>query len=216
MPSHNSDRDAVPDRQSDQALARGAQRGRRQDFGELVSRHSGRLLAFLRRRTRCEADAEDLLQESFARAFERLASYKPALSFKTWLYTIAWRLLVSHARKRRTDPLAHDASVPAVGEHDPAVLATQREQRENLWAAADEALLPNQYAALWLRYAEEMAVREVAKVMGKTQTHVKVLLFRARSRLAKRLPSAGSIPAASTSGAVMAVQRPCPTGKGGG
>ncbi len=63
-----------------------------------------------------------------------------------------------------------------------------KENMDNLWQQA-RRLPASQYTALWLRYAEDMSVREVAGVMGKTQVYVKVLLYRGRKRLGEVLQS---------------------------
>src|SRR5438128_603829 len=73
--------------------------GCRDSFGELARRYQTRLLRYLQRYIRSTADAEDLLQEPFVRAFQRLNQYDPARSFGTWLFTLAHRLAVSHHRR---------------------------------------------------------------------------------------------------------------------
>ena len=67
------------------------------------------------------------------------------------------------------------------------------EQRAKLWALAAETLSANQYTALWFRYAEGMSITDIAQVMDKTQTHVKVLLFRGRKTLGKKLDPLGEM-----------------------
>lgn len=68
----------------------------------------------------------------------------------------------------------------------PVDATIQQEMQEGLWAAA-KSLSKNQYEALRLRYAEDMSIKEIAKVLRKTQVGVKVLLYRARMNLAQRL-----------------------------
>ena len=70
---------------------------------------------------------------------------------------------------------------------DPSRLLSCREERECLWEKVRLLLPQIQYHALWLRYAEDLSVAGIARVLGKTQTHIKVLLFRARSSLAREL-----------------------------
>ncbi|MCK4625235.1 MAG: RNA polymerase sigma factor [Phycisphaerae bacterium] len=171
---------------SDEELACRAQAGSSACFGELVSRHENRLLRFLVRRTGHVQDAEDLLQETFARAYQRIQLYKPAWKVTTWLFTIASRLVCSHFRKSKEQLLPSSRNLRP-GQTDPAEIVSGREEKENLWALAAEVLSENQHLALWLRYAEEMSVKEISQVMDKTQTHVKVLLFRGRSCLARKL-----------------------------
>lgn len=62
----------------------------------------------------------------------------------------------------------------------------QQETQQGLWALA-RGLSRNQYRALWLRYAEDMSIKEIAQVLRKSQVNVRVLLYRARINLAKKL-----------------------------
>ncbi len=168
---------------SSEELARRSGSGCRACFGELVSRYSVRLYRFLRHRTSNAHDAEDLVQDTFVRAFENIGRYRSSYCFSTWLFTIARRLASSRLRSlRRSQRVVEmNSGVPEPGD----VLA-QQETRQSLWAAA-RGLSPNQYQVLRLRYAEDMSIKQIAKVMGKSQVSVKVLLYRARVHLAERL-----------------------------
>ena len=73
---------------------------------------------------------------------------------------------------------------------DPSELMARREEARNLWQRARQLLPDGQFQALWLRYIEDMDIEQIARVLGKTQTHVKVLLFRARHKLAAELETA--------------------------
>jgi RNA polymerase sigma-70 factor (ECF subfamily) len=163
-------------------------------FGELVTRYEVRLFNFLLRRTRCRADAEELTQEAFLRAWERIQSYDPAWKFSTWLYTIASRLAVSKHRKlgreRTWDTFERGGDV----ERDTLEASDDRRLGKRLWTLAEESLSPDQQTALWLRYAEDMAISEIARVMGKSQVGVRVCLFRARQTLAKNASAEGWMP----------------------
>ena len=199
---------------SSEELACRTQAGSSACFGELVKRYEARLLNFLIQRTQQEQDAEDLLQETFARAYQRIRFYDPRWKFSTWLFTIASRLACSHRRKLRS-PLLDDARLlPAEG-CNPLAIISQEEEKENLWALAAELLSKNQHAALWLRYAEGMSVKQISRVMCKTQTHVKVLLFRGRSSLARNLRVRA---VAERTGSSNANRTPyaCTAGMGGG
>lgn len=184
-PEPSSRRDELS-RLSDEELACRTQAGSSACFAELVTRHEQRLLRFLVQRTRHLHDAEDLLQDTFARAYQRIDSYNPAWKLSTWLYTIASRLACSLYRKPAPGPLLDPSRQVSPG-RGPADIAARREERDNLWALAAGTLSDNQYTALWLRYAEEMSVKEVARAMNKTRTHVKVLLFRGRANLGRKL-----------------------------
>lgn len=167
---------------SSEELARRAQHGCRASFTELVHRHTPGLQAFLGRRTPEGHEAEDLMQDTFIKAYQNLGRYDDSWRFSTWLFTIAARLAVSRGRQRSRERLAPGIPAYLVASD----LTDQQEQRESLWAMA--ARLPRaQYEALWLKYRQDLPVKEIARTMGKSQVNIKVLLYRARISLARRL-----------------------------
>ena len=163
-------------------LALRAQQGCRKSFGELVERFFTRLVRFLQKETANVQNAEDLSQETFVRAWQNIGRYNSRWRFSTWLYTIGYRLACNH----RSDLPIESAAMSSPGAVlPPDILAENRETGRRLWSTA--AQLPqSQYEALWLKYAEDMSIKEIAKVMGKSRVNVKVILFRARIGLAKR------------------------------
>ena len=169
---------------SDEKLACKAQAGHSSAFEMLVRRHRDRVLRHLSQRTRHEQDAEDLTQETFLKACKNLHRYDPGRPFAAWLFTIAARLAISHARTRRNAAGTWNLEV-ASGGQDPQAIIAQREAVSNLWSLARRQLSQKQYRAIYLRCSREMAVKEIAKEMKITPIHVKVLLHRARKRLLK-------------------------------
>jgi len=166
---------------SDEELARQSQCGSLAAFEELVSRYEGRIYRFVAHSCRGAMDAREVTQETFVRAFQAIAQFDPARPFAAWLFSIARRKCIDHFRAstHRTDDREPEAPAP----DDPAESLARREDRQSLWLLARECLPETQFQALRLRYAEEMSVEEIARVLGKTRTHVKVLLFRAREAL---------------------------------
>lgn len=171
----------VETRPSDEELACRAQGGSLSCFGELVDRYEGRLTGFLRKRA--GQDAEDVAQETFVRAWEKIATYDPSRRFSTWLFTIASRLATDRWRSRESERTAV-ARVKARA--NPEVRAHDDDPSE-VWILAGRMLTPEVFEALWLRYVAGMGVGEVATVLGRTKVGVRVLLFRARERLASEL-----------------------------
>jgi len=164
-------------------LAWRAKQGCQASFTELVYRYAPRLHMFLRRKTRASHEVEDLVQDTFVKAYQNLSRYDRTWKFSTWLFTIATRLAVSHHRKTQSADshlLCHVQIAPS------DELAGGQEESESLWAMAAE-LPTRQHQALWLKYAEDMSVKEIAAAMRKSQVCIKVLLYRARVSLAKRL-----------------------------
>ncbi len=177
---------------TDEQLAAQAGDGVLVAYEELASRYTTRLFRFLGRRMATEQDAEDLTQETLIRAFENIGGYDSRWRFSTWIYTIASRLALNYNRggHRRTGalslgdaPAADSAlSVPET----PLTTLSRSEDSENLWTAARQ-LKAGQYEVLWLRYVEDLTVKEIAEVLKKTKIHVRVLLHRARTNLSHLL-----------------------------
>ena len=71
------------------------------DFAELAKQYQAQLYSFLYRFVTSKEDAEDLVQETFAKAFQKLDSFKGNSSFKTWLFSIAANLAKDHLRARQ-------------------------------------------------------------------------------------------------------------------
>ena len=162
-----------------------AQRGSLPCFAELVKRFEGRLFNFLVRRTATTHDAEDLVQDAFVRAWQRIDQYDPRWQFSTWLFTIANRLAITHGRRRQREIGWVDGQeVPTVERDDPGRAVADRELCGLLWETAERILSESQRTVLWLRYAEELSNKDIARVLGRSQISVRVTLFRAREALA--------------------------------
>jgi RNA polymerase sigma-70 factor (ECF subfamily) len=152
-------------------------------FDELVRLHSRRVFNFLLQMTRQRQDAEDLAQQTFIKAFHNLHRFEPGRPLINWLLTIARRTALNHfraAKKWEEVPEELASAGPS-----PARAAEQGDQTDSLWARARRQLSQREFEVMWLRFAEEMSVEETARVAGLTQTHVKVIIFRARRRLMK-------------------------------
>jgi len=180
-----------------EALALEARRGSVPAFETLVARHEAGLFRFLYQRTRDAGLAEDLVQEAFLRAWQKLELYDPRWRFSTWLYTLAANLSVSAHRARGRDPELEGAPSEAEGcsaEPDPAHVAAQADEGRALWDFAAGVLRDEERSALWLRYAEERSMEEIGAILGRPTVTTRVLLFRARARLAEALAEAGARP----------------------
>ena len=170
-------------------------------FEELVRRFQTPLLHFLVRRGNSLHDAEDLVQETFLRAYFNLEKFRPAWRFSTWIFTIANRLAVS-SRRRKPRPMSSGKPLEAPNrEMNPLISAETNEYRGNLWDAAQEILEPDAFTALWLGYVEAMPADEIGLVLGRNANAVRILMHRARTRLAERLSLDLQPPGATSPGA---------------
>jgi RNA polymerase sigma-70 factor (ECF subfamily) len=170
---------------TDEDLARQSQGGDLAAFEELVRRYENRIYSFVFQSCGHEADAREVTQDTFVRAFEAIAQFDPRRPFAAWLFTIARRKGIDCFRARI--PSSGESAPEESDADDPAELLARREEAQDLWRRARASLPDGQFQALWLRYAEDMEIANIARVLRKTQTHVKVLLFRARHKLADEL-----------------------------
>lgn len=170
-----------------QANANG--RDRDEYFAELVRRLRGRLGSFLLRRTGRAQDVDDLVQETFLKAYNNLERYQPKWRFSTWIFTIAARLAMSEHRRQTTRQTMAPPSPSLTAEPaaSPAMLVAEREESVKLWATAESVLNDDQYAVIWLHYARDMSAKEIAEATGRSAIHVRVLLYRARKKLATEM-----------------------------
>jgi RNA polymerase sigma-70 factor (ECF subfamily) len=176
------------------ALVERAKQGSKEAYGVLVERFQPSLYGFLVARTTSPEDAEELCQEAFLRAWQRISLYDARWRFSTWLFTLARRIAATRYRRLRREESGHAALELVRSERaGPERIASGREECANLWALAAHVLSVEQRSALWLRYGEDLAPETIAAVLGKRTGTVRVILFRARERLLRALGEERSI-----------------------
>lgn len=143
-------------------------------------------MRFLLVRTASRADAEDALQNTFANAYRYLASFDPRWRFSTWIYRIGLR----EAARAAAPAAAADEDI-ADPDADPLRDCVRDSERENIWLAARRCLGAEACTALWLRYVEELSVRDVARALDRSESWAKVTLKRSRDRLAAEMSGTG-------------------------
>lgn len=170
---------------SAEELALRCQDGCLESFEKLVDQFEARIVNFLVKMVNSRHDAEDLAQDTFVKAYKNIHRFDPKYKFTTWLFTIAKRTAMNHYRAAK--PTVELTPEKEIDERDPSVALEEKDQAEGLWEKAKRLLKPNQYDALWLRYGEGFSIGETAKVMRTNELRVRVLLHRARNRMAKHL-----------------------------
>ena len=170
----------------DELIAR-ARQGDRDAFADLYQRYLPMMYAYVRARVFDEADAEDLTEQVFLRAYQTLASYRSrGWPYSAFLYRIARNLVIDHVRRARSH-----ASVEAAEEHpDPAPSADetliQREDRRQLQQALDR-LPPDYQEVIRLRLLLSLPTATAAVWLGRSEGAVRVLLYRAMQALRREL-----------------------------
>ena len=174
---------------SDEQLAAEAQDGSLEAFGGLVDRYHARIYHFLCHKTASPEDAQDVTQQVFIRAWQKIHQFRVEAKFVTWLFTITRRAAINHYRARgsRTMVELKEADGKLVTSDTPASNLAERDEHAALWAAARRNLKDSQFTVLWLKYREGMSIKEIALAMGKRPVTIKVLLHRARKALGTAL-----------------------------
>ena len=178
-------------------LVERARNGDAAAFGELITRYERRVYRMARQITQIDEDAEDVLQETFLKAFEHLDSFQGQSKFYTWLTRIAVNESLMKLRKRNSDrSVSLDENIEteedpivreiAVWDETPEQKYSQEELREILNKAID-SLKPIFRTVFILRDVEEMSTEETAEVLGLSIAAVKSRLLRARLQLREKL-----------------------------
>lgn len=165
-------------------LIAAAKAGSANAFADLVGRYRVRLLRFLLTRCASYADAEDALQDTLIASYRYLHSYDPRWRFSTWLYRIAIR----NAHKIRSENVVPFDDL-GDEEGDPLQQCITSSDSENLWVSARRILNDDVFAATWLRYAEDMSIKDISQALDRSISWTKVNLLRARKALEAELNS---------------------------
>lgn len=161
-------------------------------FEIIMRRYNQRLYRIARGILRDDAEAEDVMQDAYVRAYTHLRQFAGRSQFSTWLSRIAIHEALARSRRRqRLDQLETEEG----GREDMSLLATSLNPEEQtsaseLRGALEEAILaiPEQYRlVLMLRDVEQMSTAEAAEALDLTQENVKVRLHRARALVRKEL-----------------------------
>lgn len=170
--------------QSDERLIELTRRGNDHAFEALVRRYESRLLAFCRHMLGSREDAEDILQEVFAAAYNALLADDRPINTRPWLYRIARNRCLNHLRRPQAQ--AHD-SMEIFDRADGVSAADAVADREEFRSIiADVQELPEtQRTALLLREIDSLSYEQIAEAMDTTVPSVKSLLVRARISLAE-------------------------------
>jgi RNA polymerase sigma-70 factor (ECF subfamily) len=181
----------------EEALVQLARGGDVSAFSELVKRYQSKIFRLARHITQHSEDAEDVLQETFLKAFTHLKDFEGNSKFYTWLVRIAVNESLMKLRKRRPERFVSlDEPVDtgddqvvreiAVWDETPEEKYSQEELRQILESAIEE-LAPIYRTVFLLRDVEELSTEETAQALGLSAPAVKSRLLRARLQLREKL-----------------------------
>ena len=154
-------------------------------FMDWLAGHGASVMKVARAYTLSHEECQDLAQEILLQAWRSLPNFERKASSATWFYRVALQTALNWQRKdkprrARQQPLLDVQYLAAAGE-DSAAQAHQRETVERLYAAIQQ--LPKTDAALVLLYLDELSYREMAEVLGISESNVGVRLNRAKKAL---------------------------------
>ncbi|HEX3472783.1 MAG TPA: sigma-70 family RNA polymerase sigma factor [Silvibacterium sp.] len=179
----------------DHALIRAVLAGDKDAYGPLVARHSQSVFRIAFRITENEADAEEVVQETFLRSYRKLEDFDARANFRTWIYRIAMNCALDVLNRQKSQ-----AGVPIAEEYggeqaavqladraagpDQLLLSQEIEARRHV---AMEKLTPTERVAFVLRHIEDRSTEEIAIALGIAPNSAKQAVFRAVQKLRQSL-----------------------------
>jgi RNA polymerase sigma-70 factor (ECF subfamily) len=181
---------------TDQEIVVLAVEGKESAYRELIRRYERPVFSLVLRMVRDRQLAEDLSQETFIKALNAIASYRPEYKFSSWIFKIANNAAIDHLRRRELNTLSIDGSPNATSAEDIEATALQvgdksetplaeLEARE-LGTAIERAigqLRPEYRSCIMLRHVEGLAYEEIAQLLDLPLGTVKTYIHRARHEL---------------------------------
>lgn len=164
-----------------------AVRGDAADFLELYRRYVRAIHTYVYARLGVRQDAEDVTATVFERAWASLKNYRPTGSFRGWLFTIAHCVLADHFRKRKpatvdVDTLMDELTDSDLNLEDRVIIAEQARQVMQIV----QNLTREQQEVIYLRFLADLRYRDIAQVLGKRESAVKMIAHRALKEIQRR------------------------------
>ena len=156
------------------------------DVAELVAGYAGVVFRVAHAVLHSRAEAEDVVQETFLRTVRYRKPLAEIRDMRVWLVRIAWRLALDRRRRVRPEQMDRIFAESLVAMETPADVALAQAEQYLRVMGAMERLPRAEREVLLLSAVEEMATAEMAAVLGRSESAVRALLFRARTRLKER------------------------------
>ena len=186
-----------PDRAVDQKLVEKAQRGDKKAFGMLVEKYQRRLNRLLSRMVRDQSEIEDIVQDSFIKAYRAINNFRGDSAFYTWLYRIGINTAKNHLVKLGKRPKAmNDVEIEEIENFEDAPDLRSHETPESkmmsseIVASVNQTIeaLPNELKeAISLREMDGLSYEEISELMNCPIGTVRSRIFRAREVIAEKL-----------------------------
>lgn len=156
-------------------------------FTSIVHEYQEPLYWYIRHLVVNHEDSEDILQETFVRAFRSLWQLRDEKALRAWLYRIATGEIARYFRKNRISESLEDISPVLLGELESSAYVDYAKEAEINLQKALLTLSPQQRTVFCLRYYDEMDYREISYVTGATEATLKVAYHNAKERIERYL-----------------------------
>jgi len=159
-------------------------------FAFLINRYKDMVFTLALKIVKSREDAEEVAQDSFLKAYQKLDGFKGQSKFSTWLYTIVYRSALTKVRKKKLETTDIDSYVldnHKDGQDFPQLEAMKNGEQQKYVRQAIDNLGETDSLLITLFYLHDNSIEEIQEITDMSQSNVKVRLFRARKRLYKEL-----------------------------
>lgn len=153
-------------------------------FSQLVARYQNHMYTVCYNILKTKGEAQEATQDTFLKAYKNLGGYKEEAKFSSWLYKIAYRTSLDFIRKRKKTIDIDDISY---GLADKSAGVDMEMEKSDMSRELNEAIMqldPKESGLIKMFYLEELSTKELAEISGESLSNVKVILYRARKKLA--------------------------------
>jgi RNA polymerase sigma-70 factor (ECF subfamily) len=170
---------------SDQEIIDSVRKGNESDYSIIINRYKNKAFSMLKRMLKNEFDADEVLQDSFLKAYNSLGSFKGEAKFSTWFYRIVYNSALTKLSSQKRKIEAEMSSVEDNFDLESEYNADDIEKKD-LQEFVQDIInkLPERYSAIiTMFYLNEMSIEEISEVMQITVSNVKVMLYRSRNSM---------------------------------
>ncbi len=176
---------------TDEQLALFVQRGDKEKFGVLMDRYEQKLSRYGRKFLFHQNNIEDMVQETFLKAYQNIKSFDPDQKFSSWIYRIAHNTFINALKKKLRNPLYFfdfDTFIPHPVYDDPETTEHDHAEISKMLNKGLKRLQPTYREIIILYYVEELSYKEIADILHIPTGTVGIRLKRAKEQLKKVLP----------------------------
>ena len=158
--------------------------GEWRNYAILVDKYEAKVFNYVNYLMNNREDAEEMVQDTFVKAYRSLSQFRGEASFSTWLIRIAHRNCLTHFRKKVPKKVSLDnLSNRSTGTQDAPTKDLQLDDRQQVLNRALANLKPDERSVVTLFYYQELSLQEICDVTDLTMSNIKILLHRSRKKL---------------------------------